>query len=167
MCTNLELIMSKTDTQVFPHLSEILKIIDGALRANSSMAANYAGLLADKLEQEGNREQALRVRERLARAPTGIAHAQDAGRISTGLPIDTESRMHTVDVSHPMVDAVKLYLPSGVDSRIREFLNTVRYYDALQASEAASPLRLLIYGAPGTGKTQTARWIAGELNFRY
>ncbi|ADJ64952.1 anti-phage ATPase IteA [Herbaspirillum seropedicae] len=155
--------MSKTDTQVFPHLSEILKIIDGALRANSSMAANYAGLLADKLEQEGNREQALRVRERLARAPTGIAHAQDAGRISTGLPIDTESRMHTVDVSHPMVDAVKLYLPSGVDSRIREFLNTVRYYDALQASEAASPLRLLIYGAPGTGKTQTARWIAGEL----
>jgi hypothetical protein len=36
----------------FPHVSEVLKILDGALRSNASMSSNYAGLLADKLEQE-------------------------------------------------------------------------------------------------------------------
>lgn len=35
------------------YLSEVLKIIEGATKANASMASNYAGLLADKLEQKG------------------------------------------------------------------------------------------------------------------
>ncbi|MGL4755944.1 MAG: hypothetical protein ACRCXB_26605, partial [Aeromonadaceae bacterium] len=59
------------------HLSEILKILDGALKANASMATNYAGLLADKLEQSGETRQALMIRERLARAPAALASAQD------------------------------------------------------------------------------------------
>jgi len=46
------------------HFSEVLKILDGALKANASMAANYAGLLADKLERDGQRQQARLVRGR-------------------------------------------------------------------------------------------------------
>ncbi len=147
----------------FSHLSEVLKILDGALKANASMSSNYAGLLADKLEQEGHREQAIRIRERLVRAPTAIAHAQDAGRLSVGVPIDSESRLHTVDISTPLSGSIHLHLPSGTTNRVREFLESVRHYDKLQAARAATPLRLLIYGPPGTGKTQTARWIASEL----
>ena len=60
------------------HLSEVLKILDGALRANASMAANYAGLLADKLEETGNRQQARQIRERLSRAPAALATAQSS-----------------------------------------------------------------------------------------
>lgn len=51
------------------HLSEVLKILDGALKSNQSMAANYAGLLADKLERSGSRREASAIRERLARVP--------------------------------------------------------------------------------------------------
>lgn len=85
------------------HLSEVLKILDGALKANASMAANYAGLLADKLERDGQRQQARLVRERLARAPAALAHAQDAsgGGLPGGLPVDADSRLHTVDLSRP------------------------------------------------------------------
>lgn len=147
----------------FPHLSEVLKIIDGALKSNATMSTNYAGLLADKLEQDGEREIAGRIRERLARAPTAVAHTQDASRAFATLPVDQESRLDTVDVSAPVKDSVTLHLPGGTANRITEFLQTVRHYDRLRAAAAAAPLRLLLYGLPGTGKTQTARWIAAEL----
>jgi ATP-dependent 26S proteasome regulatory subunit len=147
----------------FPHLSEVLKIIDGALKSNATMSTNYAGLLADKLEQDGERETAGRIRERLARAPTAVAHTQDASRAFASLPVDQESRLDTVDVSAPIKGAITLHLPGGTAKRITEFLQTVRHYDRLRAANAAAPLRLLLYGLPGTGKTQTARWIAAEL----
>ena len=147
----------------FSHLSEVLKILDGALKSNATMSTNYAGLLADKLEQDGEREQAIRIRERLARAPTAIAHAQDASRMAFGLPIDSESRLDTVDISQPVKGTVSLFLPSGTSKRINDFLQTVDHYDKLHSVGAAMPLRMIIYGQPGTGKTQTARWIAAEL----
>ena len=151
-------------TASFPHLSEVLKILDGALKSNASMSTNYAGLLADKLEQDGQREQAMRIRERLARAPNAIAHTQDASRLSNSLPVDSESRLYTVDVSKPAKGAVLLKLSSGTMNRISEFLESVIHYDKLQALDAAMPLRLMLYGPPGTGKTQTIKWIAGELS---
>lgn len=147
------------------HLSEVLKILDGALKANASMATSYAGLLADKLEQEGERQQARMVRERLARTPTGLASAQDAGQgVSLGqLPIDNESRLHTVDVSRPQVRDIHLVLPDAIAARLNEFVQCVRHHDELVRAGAAMPNRLLIYGAPGTGKTQTVRWLAAQL----
>ena len=148
----------------FPHLSEVLKILDGALRSNASMSTNYAGLLADKLEKDGEREIAVRIRERLARAPSAIAHAQDASFLIGGMPVDNESRLDTLDISVPPKGGIHLSLPGGTAKRIEEFLQCVKHYDRLHAARAATPLRMLLYGAPGTGKTQTARWIASELS---
>ncbi|WP_218570322.1 anti-phage ATPase IteA [Pseudomonas mangiferae] len=147
------------------HLSEILKILDGALKANASMASNYAGLLAEKLEQAGNGKQARMIRERLARAPVALANAQDASNgISFGnLPVDGESHLHTVDVSHPVEDETNLLLPSAIASRIGEFIVNVQRYDELSRVNAAMPSRLLAYGPPGTGKTKLARYIAAKL----
>jgi SpoVK/Ycf46/Vps4 family AAA+-type ATPase len=147
------------------HLSEILKILDGALKANASMASNYAGLLAEKLEQAGDGKQARMIRERLARAPVALANAQDAsnGVSFSNLPVDGESHLHTVDVSHPVEDENSLLLPSAIASRIGEFIANVQRYDELARVNAAMPSRLLAYGLPGTGKTKLARYIAAKL----
>lgn len=147
------------------HLSEVLKILDGALKSNHSMAANYAGLLADKLDLGGNRREATMIRERLARTPAALAMAQ-SGQASpslAALPVDGESRLHTVDVSRPDAAQVRLLLPSGIESRIKDFLAGVEHHDELVAAGAAMPNRMVIYGPPGTGKTQAARWIAAQL----
>ena len=147
------------------HLSDVLKILDGALRANASMAANYAGLLADRLEEAGERHHARLIRERLARAPAALASVQDAARgISlSNLPVDGESRLHTVDVSQPAAEGIDLILPTAIEARVMEFLDCIRHHDALAQAGASMPNRLLIHGLPGTGKTQLARWIAGQL----
>ncbi|RQN37348.1 AAA family ATPase [Paraburkholderia tropica] len=130
------------------------------------MATSYAGLLAEKLEESGERQQARLIRERLARAPSALASAQDAadGISFNSLPVDGESRLHTVDVSKPDVDSTTLMVPDAIESRLADFLANVEHYENLQKAQAALPSRLLLYGPPGTGKTQTARWIAARLN---
>ncbi|KPB61404.1 Uncharacterized protein AC510_5349 [Pseudomonas amygdali pv. myricae] len=129
------------------------------------MASNYAGLLAEKLEQAGDGKQARMIRERLARAPVALANAQDTSNgVSFGnLPVDGETHLHTVDVSHPMEDETSLLLPSAIATRISEFIANVQRYDELARVNAAMPSRLLAYGLPGTGKTKLARYIAAKL----
>ena len=108
------------------HLSEVLKILDGALKSNQSMAANYAGLLADKLERSGSRREASAIRERLARVPAALISAQRGAQAPGslgGLPVDGDSRLNTVDVSRPSVGEVQLLLPSGLQARLQEFLS--------------------------------------------
>jgi SpoVK/Ycf46/Vps4 family AAA+-type ATPase len=147
------------------YLSEVLKILEGALKANATMAISYAGLLAEKLETAGEREQAVLLRQRLVRAPKALVSAQNAS--ATGgagqLPVDGESRLHTVDFSRPSPGDVFVALPSGIERRVNDFLDASRHYDDLVRASAAIPPRMLIYGPPGTGKTQSARWIAAEL----
>lgn len=147
------------------YLSEVLKILDGALKANVSMATSYAGLLADKLEDDGERQLARLVRERLARAPMAVAAAQSAGHgVQFGHPpMDNESRLSTVDVSLPTLENSGVLLPDALQAKLMEFLKSIEHYDELQRVGAALPNRVLIFGPPGTGKTQTARWIAAHL----
>ncbi|WP_244216449.1 anti-phage ATPase IteA [Herbaspirillum rubrisubalbicans] len=148
-------------------MSEVLKIIEGALKANGSLAANYAGLLADKLASAGEFHQARLIRDQLARAPKALAFAQDASKgVSLGhVPVDGDSRLNTVDVSLPSLDGLSLFLPSAIQFRVDEFLESIRHHDILARAGAALPARLLVYGAPGTGKTMMARWIAAHLNY--
>lgn len=147
------------------HLSEVLKILDGALKSNQSMAANYAGLLADKLERDGSRREASAIRERLARVPAALASAQLGTHVAPlgTLPVDGDSRLNTVDVSRPAPGSVQLLLPSGLQARLQDFLSSIQHRDKLLAAGVSQPNRLVMHGPPGTGKTQTARWIAGQL----
>jgi ATP-dependent Zn protease len=154
-----------TQFQHVQHLSEVLKILDGALKANASMAGSYAGLLADKLEHDGERQQARMIRERLARAPMAVASAQGAGHghLLGQMPTDNDSRLNTVDYSQPTMEGSEVLLPDAIEARLLEFLQCVEHHDALQRAGATVASRVLIYGPPGTGKTQTARWVAARL----
>jgi MoxR-like ATPase len=142
------------------HLSEVLKILEGAIQHNVRKAADYAGLLADKLERDGDRQQACLVREKIARIPQQSFSPQS---LKDALPVDSDSRMHTLDEERPQPSEIDLILPESVRARMDEFIATIHASDRLAAAGVLVPPRLLLFGPPGCGKTQLARRVAAEL----
>lgn len=143
------------------YLNEVLKILEGALQHNVRKAADYAGLLAEKLESDGEIRQASMLRQKLARVP-----AQTLAPLSLqhSLPVDSESQLHTLDEEWPVRIDISLVLPENAAARIEEFVQSTRAMEKLAAAGIRHPARLLFSGPPGCGKTQAARLIAAELS---
>lgn len=142
------------------HLNEVLKILEGALQHNVRKATDYASLLAEKLESDGEIRQASMLRQKLARLP---AQTLAASSMQHSLPVDSESQLHTLDEELPARDDISLVLPENAAVRIEEFVQSTRAVEKLAAAGIRHPARLLFSGPPGCGKTQAARLIAAEL----
>src|SRR5271170_7206592 len=144
--------------QEISFMSELFRIINGALRLDIDKVRNYTSFLADKLEKAGDKASATRLRKMLEEndqqlRPAGAAFAR-------ALPVDSESRF-------PLIERVKvkdLFEPPAILSQeqwdtVNEFLSIAKSH--AQADTAA--ISLLMYGPPGTGKSRLARHIAQEL----
>ncbi|MHA7300860.1 AAA family ATPase [Pseudarthrobacter sp. MDT1-22] len=143
------------------HLSEVVKILEAALRHDPHKAINYANLLATKLEDDRNGRQANAIRTVLAKVPT--PSFSPAGVRST-TPRDEESQLDTVDVLEPGGPTEDLVLHPYVSTKIEDFMLGVKSHEKWFAEGIATPNRLLIYGPPGTGKTSIARRVARDLD---
>lgn len=143
------------------HLSEVLKILEGALQHNVRKAADYAGLLAEKLEKDGELRQAGMVRQRLAKAPMQTLSPAAAAQVA--LPVDSDSQLRTLDEERPIVADIDLVLPENAATRVDEFVRSIFAAEKLAAAGIHHPARLLFSGPPGCGKTQSARMIAASL----
>ncbi|BFO08491.1 hypothetical protein GGER_10010 [Serratia rubidaea] len=150
------------------YISEVLKILEGALKANASMSNNYAGLLADKLDERGEARYAKMIRDKLNKMPTALVSAQkgDGGFSFNDLPVDNDSRLNTVDVSIPTLHEDKIILSESATEVIDDFIANIDNYDKLYKFNAALPNRIILFGKPGTGKTRLARHIAARLSLR-
>ena len=142
------------------NLSEVLKILEGALQHNVRKAADYAGLLADKLEEKGELQQAKMLRQKISKAPQDIL--APAGLLSS-LPVDSESQLYTLDEERVLLGDAEIVLPDNVSLRIDEFVKSISSRDKLLALGLYQPSRLLFYGPPGCGKTQATRYISAKL----
>lgn len=140
------------------HISEVAKILEGAIRHDPRQAISYATLLIEKLDAEGAARQTRLLRGILnkgaARAVSGTAMPQQ--------PRDEDSNLSTVDLEFPSGEQ-DLHLAPAVEMRVREFVESVRNRGVLVEKGLDIEARLLIHGAPGTGKTSLARAVAADL----
>lgn len=144
------------------HLSEVVKILDAALMHDVDKATAYANLLADKLDRDQQPRQARALRSVLAKLPTADVSSASAG---LRLPRDSENDLAVVDYRLPGdLPVESLVLHPYVESRMKEFLNSVEHFDQFDAQGVAPANRLLIYGPPGTGKTSIAMSLARTLD---
>lgn len=142
-------------------MSELLRIVNGALRLDIDKVRNYTAFLADKLEKDGDKPSAVRLRKMLEESdhqlrPAGAAFAKV-------LPVDADSRFPLIErvnlkttVESPVVLAQEQW------DTVNEFLSIAKSY-AQADVPGASSLSLLMYGPPGTGKSRLARFVAKEL----
>lgn len=141
------------------HLSEVLKILDGALSHDSRKAVDYANLLAEKLDNDGEGRQARAIRNALTKRPVRSFSA--AGL--TSLPIDDTTQTDTLDIADPDDVPEELVLHPFVKEQLDDFFLGISNFDRWQAEGVSVPNRMLIQGPPGTGKTTLARLIAHRL----
>lgn len=144
------------------YMSELFRIVNGALRLDIDKVRNYTAFLADKLETAGDLASAERIRKMLEESdhqlrPTSVG-------LTKALPVDSESRF-------PLLERVNLKSLSDPDvilsqeqwDTVNEFLSITKSYAQADLHGVSSSLSFLLYGPPGTGKSRLARHIAQDL----
>ena len=146
----------------FRFMSEIFRIISGALRLDIDRVRNYTAFLAEKLEETGDMATAARLRKLLQETDHQL---RPAGVSTTRmLPVDSESRFPLIERVNPrVIDEPAIVLDDAQLAVVREFISVAKSQGQIESQGLQAAVSMLIYGAPGTGKSRLARHIAREL----
>lgn len=140
-------------------MSELFRIISGALRLDVDKVRNYTAFLADKLEKAGDTASAKRLRKMLEENDHQLRPA--GATFAKALPVDAESRF-------PLIERVNLKgLAEPPVILSQEQWDTVNEFISIAKSHAqtdATSISMLMCGPPGTGKSRLVRFIAQELS---
>lgn len=160
------------------HFAIVQSLCRAALASPSDAVRQQVGRLRDALAADGDAKASgvlggllttasrtgdLRPRRiRQSRAPVGITGEELTDKVQ--VPVDRETAAPLASViplealpeDAPVFDQV---IAAAVDSLLEEWRNA----DALARFDVAPSRTCLIYGAPGTGKTRLALWMAREL----
>ena len=125
-------------------VSELVRIVNGALRLDVDKVRNYTAFLAQKLEAAGDAATASRLRKALEENDHQLRPAE--ARFAHALPIDSESRF-------PLVEQVKLrgrdepplQLTQAQWDVVHEFVSVAKSYGSLvEMSDLAGAMSLLM-----------------------
>lgn len=136
--------------------TEMVKIIEGGLRGDKDKILNYANVLADNLEQQGDPALSKKIRNILSDRKGQLTTLDE---FSTK-PVDTESRLEMVEITNPSIIAEKIVLNKHIESEIQSFIQYYKKRDMLLKAGIESSFSILLYGPPGCGKTTVAQYIA-------
>lgn len=154
--------MSASVHDEIPHFFEIMKIIEGSLKADHSKVIAYTEQFAQKLEADGHKKAAERVRRALLQSKLPAVKAASATTI-TKVPVDTESRLALADERTYDDSEVEVVMSSEAGNTISEFVQFVRSADTLTQHGVGVSPTLLLYGPPGCGKTEIGKLLSAKL----
>lgn len=140
------------------YYSEISKIIEAGLDRDKEKVANFAKLLAKKLETDGEARGSARITTILERKSNSRAITDSL----VPLPVDQESRLSIVDIDYEP-ETTDLILAPAVENKLYDFLLTIRNKSKMEEVGLDFNMSLLLYGYPGCGKTSAAKFIASQM----
>jgi SpoVK/Ycf46/Vps4 family AAA+-type ATPase len=149
------------------HWSEVLKIIEGAVKLDVNKVNNYSNLLADKLEIDGETKLAETIRKRTTKNMSSSSiHPTNASLsvLSQKLPYDKESLLPMAELIEPKSTEAVVVLNADIESAVKEFIRFYLNSEKLITAGLPVASSILLYGPPGCGKTVLAEYIASSLN---
>jgi hypothetical protein len=143
-------------------MSELFRIVNGALRLDIDKVRNYTAFLAEKLEKAGDTASAGRLRKMLEESDQQLRPA--GATFANALPVDDDSRFPLIErVNLKTISEPPVLLAQEQWDTVNEFLSIAKSYAQADAQGLTTSLSFLMYGPPGTGKSRLARYIAKEL----
>lgn len=136
--------------------TEISKIIEGGLIGDREKVFNYAKVLADNLENEGEVALSKKIKNIISNKKSGMLALDSL----SAKPVDGESRMEMVDITYPNIDKGIIILNKETKAEIQEFIKCYFNRDKLLSAGIDEASTLLLYGPPGCGKTTIAKYIS-------
>lgn len=162
--------------QHFPIVTSLLRIALG--NDDSERLAHQVRRLIDALEADGDHTQAAALtkllNQRARKTEISPSRLTQSTHLPTGLeqitartpvPVDKDSSapLATVIMADEIMATLPLFPPSvqaNIDALLMEWMNA----DRLREAGLSPSPSLLVYGAPGTGKTTLALWLAKQLH---
>lgn len=143
-------------------MSELFRIVNGALRLDIDKVRNYTAFLAEKMEKAGDVSSAARLRKMLEESDQQLRPAGAA--FANALPVDEDSRFPLIEqVNFKNLSEAPVILGQEQWDTVNEFLSIAKSYALADGDGLTTSLSFLMYGPPGTGKSRLARYIAKEL----
>ena len=138
----------------------MVKIIEGGLKGDKDKILNYATVLANNLEQQGDSALSKKIKNILSDRKGQLTALDEF----TTKPVDTESRLEMVEIFNPSIEADKIVLNKHIASEIQSFIQYYKKRDMLLKAGIDTPFSILLYGPPGCGKTTVAQYVASIMN---
>jgi hypothetical protein len=143
------------------YLSELFRIVEGALRQDGVKVKNYAQLLADKLATDGDEASAQRLRKLIDDRAVQLHPARMEHNVPP--PVDGESRFPLLDRVDVPASAERHLLTDAQRAFVEDYLSVVESRVELEKRGVKAGTNLLLYGPPGCGKSHLAAYIARRL----
>lgn len=160
------------------HFSIVLAVCRAAMQTPNPAIENHLRRLAKALEKDGQGDQAQGL-AKLLQAPGKSVEIQPSRVVlslasmggelltpSVKAPVDRETSAPLAEIIFP--DFVRPVVPvfdTGLSSSVDGLLDEWRNIDRLKAAGVKPALSLMMFGAPGTGKTLLAHHMAKELGY--
>ena len=137
--------------------TDILRIIEGGLSNDKRKIITYSIRLAKRIQAEGDTQFAKCIMEQVQNYGSQKVTTADAMRM---IPIDPDSKLQIVEIYPDDKTRTNIILSDAVGRQVYEFINIVKHADDLETAGLMMPKTMLLYGAPGCGKTSIAHYIS-------
>ena len=139
--------------------TDILRIIEGGLANDKRKIINYAIRLAERLKADGDVQLSKCIVEQIESSTHKNVATADAMRM---VPLDMDSKLQIVEIVPEHSNRADIVLSNMVQKQVEEFIKLIKNDTELELAGLNIRKSLLLYGAPGCGKTSIAHYISEE-----